>query len=101
MPPSEVRISEQGGYRVIQANGVPNHEIGQFPGPGCPNAASAQSYSFRMPLQPKANATFTKLKQQAIGVALNGVPLILERRSIGKTIELLDGILRRLVAVKV
>ena len=74
LPPSEVRISEQGGYRVIQANGVPNHEIGQFPGPGCPNAASAQSYSFRMPLQPKTNAAFTKLKQQAIGVALNGVP---------------------------
>jgi hypothetical protein len=74
LPPSEVKISEQGGYRVIQANGVPNHEIGQFPGPGCPNAASAQSYSFRMPLQPKTNATFTKLKQQAIGVALNGVP---------------------------
>jgi len=74
LPPSEVRISEQGGYRVIQANGIPNHEIGQFPGPGCPNAASAQSYSFRVPLQPKTNATFTKLKQQAIGVALNGVP---------------------------
>ena len=27
-----------------------------------------------MPLHPKTNATFTKLKQQAIGVAVNGVP---------------------------
>jgi len=69
-----VNIVTEGEYRVIKANGVPNHEIGQFPGPGCPNAASAQNYSFRMPLHPKTNSTFTQLKQQAIGVAVNGVP---------------------------
>jgi hypothetical protein len=74
LPAPQVIITEEGGYRVIKANGVPNHEIGQFPGPGCPNAASAQSYSFRMPLQPRTNATFTTLKQQPIGVAINGVP---------------------------
>ena len=74
LPAPQVSITEEGGYRVIKANGVPNHEIGQFPGPGCPNAASAQSYSFRMPLQPRTNATFTTLKQQPIGVAINGVP---------------------------
>ena len=74
LPAPQVSITEEGGYRVIKANGVPNHEIGQFPGPGCPNAASAQSYSLRMPLHPKTNATFTQLKQQSIGVAVNGVP---------------------------
>ena len=74
LPAPQVIITEEGGYRVIKANGVPNHEIGQFPGPGCPNAASAQSYSFRMPLQPRTNATFTTVKQQPIGVAINGVP---------------------------
>ena len=74
LPAPQVSITTEGEYRVIQANGVPNHEIGQFPGPGCPNAASAQSYRFRMPLHPKTNATFTQLKQQAIGVAVNGVP---------------------------
>ena len=74
LPAPQVSITEEGGYRVIKANGVPNHEIGQFPGPGCPNAASAQSYSFRMPLQPRTNATFTTVKQQPIGVAINGVP---------------------------
>ena len=41
LPAPQVSITEEGGYRVIKANGVPNHEIGQFPGPGCPNAASA------------------------------------------------------------
>lgn len=74
LPPPEVSITEEGGYRVVRANGVPNHEIGQFPGPGCPNAPSAQNYNFRMTLHPKTNSTFTELKQQAIGVALNGVP---------------------------
>jgi hypothetical protein len=74
LPAPQVTITEEGGYRVIKANGVPNHEIGQFPGPGCPNAASAQSYSLRVPLHPKTNSTFTQLKQQSIGVAVNGVP---------------------------
>lgn len=74
LPPPQVSITTEGGYRVIRANGVPNHPIGQFPGPGCPNAPSGQSYNFRIPLHPKTNATFTQLKQQAIGVAVNGVP---------------------------
>ena len=74
LPVPQVSITTEGGYRVIKANGVPNHEIGQFPGPGCPNAASAQNYTFRMPVHPKTNSTFTPLKQQAIGVAVNGVP---------------------------
>ncbi|NDA26292.1 MAG: YHYH protein [Verrucomicrobia bacterium] len=74
LPPPQVSITTEGEYRVIRANGVPNHAIGQFPGPGCPNAASGQNYNFRMPLHPKTNASFTQLKQQAIGVAVNGVP---------------------------
>lgn len=75
LPPAEVKISEQGGYRVIEANGLPNHAMGQFPGPGCPNAVSAQSYTFRLPLFPKTNGAFTAIKQQPIGVAVNGVPI--------------------------
>lgn len=75
LPAPQVSITEEGGYRVIKANGVPNHEMGQFPGPGCPNAVSAQSYNFRMPLQPKTSGTMTPVKQQPIGVAVNGVPI--------------------------
>ena len=74
LPESKVTITEEGTFRVIRANGIPNHETGKFPGPGCPNAISAQSYLFRVPRYPQTNATFTFLKQQAIGVALNGVP---------------------------
>lgn len=74
LPPPRVSIATEGQYRVIRANGIPNHEIGQFPGPGCPNAPSAQNYTFRIPLHPKTNSNFTELKQQAIGVAVNGIP---------------------------
>ena len=74
LPESKVTITEEDSFRVIRANGIPNHETGKFPGPGCPNAISAQSYLFRVPRHPQTNATFTSLKQQAIGVALNGVP---------------------------
>lgn len=74
LPDSRVSITEEGSFRIIRANGIPNHETGPFPGPGCPNAISAQNYQFRVPLHPQTNATFTTLKQQAIGVALNGVP---------------------------
>lgn len=34
LPAPQVSITEEGRYRVIKANGVPNHEIGQFPDRG-------------------------------------------------------------------
>ena len=74
LPAPRVSITEEGNYRVIRANGIPNHPVGQFPGPGNPNTISAQNYIFRMPLHPTTNSTFTELRQQAIGVALNGIP---------------------------
>ncbi len=74
LPAPRVSITEEGNYRVIRANGIPNHPVGQFPGPGNPNTISAQNYNFRMPLHPTTNATFTELRHQAIGVALNGIP---------------------------
>ena len=74
LPAPQVSLTTEGEYRVIKANGLPNHAIGSFPGPGCPNPISAQNYAFRVPLHPKTNATFTPLRMQAIGVALNGVP---------------------------
>ncbi|MCE9541908.1 MAG: YHYH protein [Verrucomicrobia bacterium] len=74
LPAPRVSITEEVNYRVIRANGIPNHPVGQFPGPGNPNTISAQNYNFRMPLHPTTNATFTELRHQAIGVALNGIP---------------------------
>jgi hypothetical protein len=69
---NQVEITEKDGFRYIKANGIPNHETGQFPNRGNPNRISAQNYNFKIPLNPKRNekATFAPL----FGVALNGIP---------------------------
>ena len=69
---NQVEITEKDGYRLIKANGIPDHETGKFPNPGNPNRISAQKYNFRIPLEPKKNErpTFAPL----FGVAINGVP---------------------------
>ncbi|MEQ2008996.1 MAG: YHYH protein [Limisphaerales bacterium] len=71
--PSQVSITVEGGFRVIKANGLPDHAPGQFPNRGNPNVVAAQSYSYRVPAQPKENAQFTRLAMHPFGVALNGV----------------------------
>src|SRR6267154_1810007 len=49
---STVTIEVKDGFRYITANGLPNHDTGQFPGPGNPNSIRAQSYKFRVPEKP-------------------------------------------------
>ena len=49
-------ITDDGTYRYLTASGVPDHETGQFPGPGNPNTISVQNYHFRMALHPAENA---------------------------------------------
>lgn len=71
---NKVTISLENGYRVFQANGLPDHTPGQFPNRGNPNSLSAQSYTFRVPLQPQTNATPRDGRGAWFGVALNGVP---------------------------
>ena len=71
--PSRVSITVEGGFRVIKANGLPDHAPGQFPNRGNPHTVAVQSYSYRIPLQPQANAQFTRLVMHPFGIALNGV----------------------------
>jgi len=73
LPKPEVKIEVQGEYRLITANGLPNHETGQFPGRGNPNAISAQKYAYRVALHPKPLDQPVPLKMQPFGIALNGV----------------------------
>lgn len=72
-PVNEVSITEQGAFRVIQANGIPDHETGQFPNPGNPNTIREQMYSFSVPLNPKVASQITPIGMNPFGVALNGV----------------------------
>jgi hypothetical protein len=69
-----VAISVEGGQRLIQSNGLPDHEPGRFPRRGNPNTISAQSYAFRVPLAPAIATRTTPARGAWFGVALNGVP---------------------------
>jgi hypothetical protein len=71
---NKVTITVSGGERVINANGLPNHQTGQFPGRGNPNRISAQTYNFRVPTNPRAADQPTPANGVWFGVALNGVP---------------------------
>src|SRR3954467_15813680 len=70
---NRVSITLEGDYRVIHANGFPDHTPGRFPNPGNPNTIAAQSYSFRVPLNPKPAAKPTPFALGIFGIAVNGV----------------------------
>jgi hypothetical protein len=73
LPKSEVTITQEGDYRVITANGIPDHKPGAFPNRGNPNTIAPQKYAFRVPLNPKPDAETTAVRMYPFGVALNGV----------------------------
>jgi hypothetical protein len=69
-----VTISVEGERRIIQANGLPDHQPGQFPNRNNPNRISAQSYRFSVPAHPVANEVPAPFRMQAFGIAINGIP---------------------------
>lgn len=71
---SQVSITTSGSTRVIRANGVPDHAVGRFPNSGNPNPIKAQSYTFKMPMDPRKGAPNALRRGALVGVALNGVP---------------------------
>ncbi|WP_204104616.1 MULTISPECIES: YHYH protein [Spirulina sp. CCY15215] len=74
-PNKAANLKIEGNYRIIAANGIPDHETGQFPNQGNPNRISSQNYSFRVPLNPTPNPRATLARGPMLfGVALNGVP---------------------------
>ncbi|MBE2283494.1 MAG: YHYH protein [Prosthecobacter sp.] len=73
LPPSEVKITTDGDYRRIQANGIPDHEPGQFPNRRNPNTIAPQVYDYKVPLHPKVAAKPSPFRMQPFGIAVNGV----------------------------
>jgi hypothetical protein len=71
---NRVSITVTGGQRVIQANGWPDHQPGQFPNRGNPNTISEQNYNFRVPITPQLAPSPTSSARWWFGVAVNGVP---------------------------
>lgn len=72
---NQVTVRTDGESRVIRSNGIPKHDVGQFPNRGNPNSISEQSNSFRVPLNPvAANRPVPLRRGMTFGVAINGVP---------------------------
>ena len=70
-----VRFAIEGDYRLISADGLPDHETGRFPSRSNPNRISAQHYELRVPARPQIAARITALRMQSFGFAINGVPI--------------------------
>ncbi|MBB5031633.1 YHYH protein [Prosthecobacter vanneervenii] len=73
LPPNEVKISTDGEYRRIQANGIPDHAPGQFPNRHNPNVIGPQSYDYKVPLHPKLTEKPVPYRMQPFGIGVNGV----------------------------
>ncbi|MCA9616276.1 MAG: YHYH protein, partial [Myxococcales bacterium] len=63
--------SVAGGVRTLVANGVPSHDVGDFPNDGNPNAIAAQSYTYEVPVTPSG----TGGPAQVFGLLFSGVVL--------------------------
>lgn len=63
--------------RILIANGIPDHEVGEFPNPGNPNTISEQDVSASYSLNPTESTTTTTLGGPAgpQGYVLNGVKI--------------------------
>lgn len=71
---SSVSITVEGDDRVIRANGLPDHLVGQFPNRGNPHSIRMQRYSFDLPAEPRLAERTTPLGLFNFGMAIDGVP---------------------------
>src|SRR5947199_336797 len=62
-------IRIENGKRIIDSNGIPDHDVGQFPRRGNPNSIAPQNYHLEMPLEPKIAERPSSLVMQAFGIA--------------------------------
>ncbi|PKI17154.1 hypothetical protein CXF71_05955 [Colwellia sp. 12G3] len=65
------------GERLLSANGIPDHEVGEFPNAHNPNTITEQLVSANLTLSPLASTTATTLggPSGATGYVLNGVKI--------------------------
>ncbi len=72
--PSTVAIRSAGGKRVVAANGLPDHAVGDFPNRHDPVPIRPQQLALEMPLKPTAADHPVPLAMWLFGIAVNGVP---------------------------
>lgn len=71
-----VKVTFDDQFMVVESDGIPTHQVGDFPNRGNPNAIRKQNYVFRIPLRPRSRSDGknTPTPMGPIGVAINGVP---------------------------
>lgn len=70
---NRVQIRVEGGQRIIESNGIPNHVPGRFPNRNNPNTIKEQKYRYTMPADPRPAERTTRLGMHPFGIAVNGV----------------------------
>jgi hypothetical protein len=72
--PSDVSIITANGKRLVTANGMPNHAIGDFPNSHDPVPLRTQKHTLQTPFTPAATEKPVPLAMWLFGIAVNGVP---------------------------
>jgi hypothetical protein len=72
---SKAKFTVDGAWRNVYSNGIPEHEMGDFPNPHNPIGVKPQSHKLRMPTEPVISDEPIPLNMWWFGVALNGIPL--------------------------
>lgn len=67
----QLQVVVEGAVRRIRANGVPNHDVGDFPNPGNPNTISPQVYDYAVPVTPSGPGA----QARVFGITLSGAVL--------------------------
>ena len=70
---SEAEFHVHGHDLDVSANGIPDHQVGEFPNRGNPHEITEQHYRFSFPAKPEASKTTTPVYGMPFGIALNGV----------------------------
>jgi len=74
LDPSDVSITTTDGKRMVTANGLPDHAVGDFPNAHDPIPIRPQKRRLELPLKPKVADKPVPLAMWLFGVAVNGVP---------------------------
>jgi len=67
---NEVTWSDDQVYRYVVSNGIPDHEVGEFPNSGNPNTISEQNHSYKMAYYPVETGMYDN---RLFAMAINGV----------------------------
>lgn len=71
---SRVEFGLENDLRIVESNGLPGHEIGDFPNRHDPIPVRPQTHKLRMPAQPVQSEQPTPLGMWWFGIAVNGIP---------------------------